>query len=88
MRALAQDDRDTLRQVFLGSESGKRALGMLLFELGFFSPAETEATRATKNFATNLAKNVASGDENELMGLFINSLAGHYALQPKTKEDR
>jgi hypothetical protein len=83
-----QDDRDTIRQVFLGSEAGKRCLGMLLFELGYMSPAETEGTMATKNFATNLVKSLADGDEEIAMDMLISGLSGQFAMEPKKpKED-
>lgn len=82
------DDRQLIRQVFLGSESGKRALGMLLFEGGFFSPAETEGTMATKNFMTNLVKSLADGDEEVAMDMLITGLSGQFAMSPKKpKED-
>jgi hypothetical protein len=82
-----QQDRDTIRQVFLGSEAGKRTLGMLLFELGYFSPAETPETVATKNFATDLVKSLADGDENELAGMLINGLSGQWTMSPIKKEE-
>jgi hypothetical protein len=81
------DDRELLRQVFLGSESGKRALGMILFELGFMSPAETPATIATKNFATGLVKGLSHDDEDEAMGSIIEAIAGNWGMQPKPKQE-
>jgi len=83
-----QDDRDVIRQCFFGSEAGKRTLGMLLFELGFFSPAETEGTQANRNFAVNLVKSLADGDENQAMSTLITGLEKQWWLEPKkSKED-
>jgi hypothetical protein len=78
-------DRQLLRQVFLGSEAGKRALGMLLFGLGFYTPAETEGTQATKNFATDLVKSLADGDEEVAMDMLISGLSGQFTMEPKNK---
>lgn len=87
MRLKDPDDRELFRQVFLGSESGKRVLGMLLFEMGFMSPAETPATVATKNFATGLVKGLAHDDEDEAMGTIIEAISLNWGMKPTPKQE-
>lgn len=78
---LTDQTQITYRSVF-GSAEGRKALGMLLIDLGFFDEADTPEQTALRNFAKRLLNKLGLF-EIENIDKFVNKI---FEIAPKGQE--
>ena len=70
---MPDEDRDCLRRCF-STPDGRRVLGMLLIELGFFDQNKTPEQMALTNFAKSLLRRIGFTDKPQKIDTLVNKL--------------
>jgi hypothetical protein len=83
---LSQEDINILRDVLLGNPKGKDALKLLLGDLGYFSPADSDENRILKNYATRLVSLVGPSDSDLLASAMVNAIDTSYTMEYKSSK--
>jgi len=77
---------DILRDVFFADHKSKQALRILLGDMGYFSPVETDESQATKNYATRLVNMIGPEDSGLLADRIVDAIDTSYTMEFKSSK--
>jgi hypothetical protein len=78
--------RGIMRDVFLSDPKGRDVLKILLGDMGFFSEADTEETRITKNYATRLVHLLGPDSGDLLATQIVDAIHTSYSMEYKSSK--